>query len=333
MEVGGIARALSVGARCTVETRNGAELLAEVVGFRDETALLMPFGPLDGVGVGCKAWLIEQEPMVFPHPSWLGRVINAKGEAIDGKGPLHKGDKAYPLRAAPLSAHARKRVSGKVDLGIRAINIFLTCCLGQRMGIFAGSGIGKSILLSMLARNTIAEVSVIGLIGGRGRELQEFIEDDLGEQSLAKSVIVVATSDEPALMRRQSALLTLTVAEYFRDLDIDVLCLIDSVTRFAMAQREIGLSGGEPPASKGYTPSVFAELPRLLERAGPGTDVGTITGLFTVLVEGDDHNEPVADAVRGDPGRSYRAGPGHRRARPISGDQCVAQCFQDHAGM
>ena len=263
-------------------------------------ALLMPFGTLDGVGLGCRAELISSEPVIYPHRSWLGRVINAFGEPVDGKGPLLKGETSYAVRNQPPPAHVRQRVGGKVDLGVRSMNTFLTTCRGQRMGIFAGSGVGKSTLLSMMARHTEAEVSVIGLIGERGREAREFIEDDLGEQGMARSVVVVATSDEPPLVRRQAAYVMMSVAEYFRDRSADVLCLMDSVTRFAMAQREISLSAGEPPASKGYTPTVFAELPRLLERAGPGAEnQGSITGLFTVLVEGDDHNEPVADAVRG----------------------------------
>lgn len=304
VEVAGIQKQLSIGSRLRIQTRGGLSgktdsVISEVVGFKDDRALLMPFGSLDGIGMGCAATIVEDEAVVFPSKAWLGRVINAMGEPIDGKGPLPRGPVAMPLRAPPPAAHERGRVEGKIDLGVRAINTFTTCCRGQRMGIFAASGVGKSVLLSMLVRYTATDVAVIGLIGERGREVQEFVEDDLGPEGLARSVVVVATSDETALMRRQAAYLTLTLSEYFRDQDQDVLCLMDSVTRFAMAQREIGLSGGEPPASKGYTPTVFSELPKLLERAGPGPGKGSITGLFTVLVEGDDHNEPVADAVRG----------------------------------
>ncbi|RME64630.1 MAG: flagellar protein export ATPase FliI [Alphaproteobacteria bacterium] len=299
VEVAGAARSLAIGGRLEIESRSGRSLLGEVVGFRDACALVMPFASVEGVGVGCRAWLAAGEAMAYPSAAWLGRVVNAWGEPLDGKGPVPQGAVARPLRARPPRAHLRSRVAGKVDLGVRALNAFATCCRGQRMGIFAGSGVGKSVLLSMLARYTESDVAVIGLIGERGREVQEFIEDDLGREGLARSVVVVATSDESALMRRQAAYLTLSIAEHFRDEGQHVLCLIDSITRFAMAQREIGLAGGEPPTTKGYTPTVFTELPKLLERAGPGEGAGAITGLFTVLVEGDDHNEPIADAVRG----------------------------------
>ena len=299
VEVAGLDQALSVGGRCDLIARHGERVPCEAVGFRDGRAQLLPFASVDGIGLGCKAELTAEDPVIRPSAAWLGRVITALGEPIDGKGPLPQSAEAYRLRGTPPPAHSRQRVGGKMDLGVRALNSFLTCCRGQRMGIFAGSGVGKSVLLSMLARYTASDINVIGLIGERGREVQEWLEDDLGPEGLARSVVVVATSDESPLMRRQAAHMTLAISEYFRDQGQDVLCLMDSVTRFAMAMREIGLSAGEPPASKGYTPSVFAELPRLLERAGPGVDKGSITGLFTVLVDGDDHNEPIADAVRG----------------------------------
>lgn len=300
VEVSGIGQHLSIGSRMEVEARDHRFIPIEIVGFRHDTALAMPFGTLEGVGVGCKAIVTQSDPVVFPCNNWLGRVVNAFGEPIDGKGPIRSGTRPALLRAGPPAAHNRQRVGEKVDLGVRALNTFISCCRGQRMGIFAGSGVGKSVLLSMVARHSEADISVIGLIGERGREVQEFIEDDLGPDGLARSVVVVATSDESALMRRQAAYLTMSLAEHFRDGGADVMCLMDSVTRFAMAQREIGLAGGEPPTSKGYTPTVFTELPRLLERAGPGPNgAGNVTGLFTVLVEGDDHNEPIADAVRG----------------------------------
>ncbi|WP_439396600.1 flagellar protein export ATPase FliI [Bradyrhizobium sp. PMVTL-01] len=299
VEVAGPIHAMSVGARLVIETGANRSIPCEVIGFSGNNAVVMPFAGLDGVRRGCKAVIANTANQVRPCAAWLGRVVNALGEPIDGKGPLPQGSSPMPFRNTPPPAHSRKRVGSPLDLGVRAMNTFLTCCRGQRMGIFAGSGVGKSVLLSMLARNVDAAVSVIGLIGERGREVQEFLQDDLGEEGLARSVVVVATSDEPALMRRQAAYLTLAVAEYFRDEDQDVLCLMDSVTRFAMAQREIGLSAGEPPTAKGYTPTVFTELPKLLERAGPGLGEGAITAIFTVLVDGDDHNEPIADAVRG----------------------------------
>ncbi|MEI8145300.1 MAG: flagellar protein export ATPase FliI, partial [Alphaproteobacteria bacterium] len=298
VEAAGPIHAMSVGARVTVET-GSRPIPCEVVGFEGDRALLMPFAGLEGVRRGCRALVSLAPTVVRPSLGWLGRVVNAMGEPIDGKGPLPQGGAPVPFRADPPSAHSRRRVGAPLDLGVRALNTFLTCCRGQRMGIFAGSGVGKSVLLSMIAKNAESDVSVIGLIGERGREVQEFLQEDLGEEGLARSVVVVATSDEPALMRRQAAYLTLSIAEYFRDQEMQVMLMMDSVTRFAMAQREIGLSTGEPPTAKGYTPTVFSELPRLLERAGPGSGEGAITAIFTVLVDGDDHNEPVADAVRG----------------------------------
>jgi flagellum-specific ATP synthase len=300
VEVGGVEKELSIGDRCNLMPRGAEPVPCEVVGFREGHALVMPFKSLERVGLGCRAEVIPAQPAVFPSDKWLGRVINSMGEPIDGKGPLMQGEEHMLLRNKPPPAHDRKRLGSKLDLGVRAVNTFLSTCRGQRMGIFSGSGVGKSVLMSMLARYTEAEVSVIGLIGERGREVQEFLEDDLGPEGLKKSVVIVSTSDESPLMRRQGAYMTLAVAEYFRDQGRQVLCMIDSVTRFAMAQREIGLSAGEPPTSKGYPPTTFSELAKLLERAGPGLkDKGDITAFFSVLVEGDDHNEPISDAVRG----------------------------------
>lgn len=300
IEVVGPVRELRVGGRVMIEGSDGGHLAAEIIGFRDGHALCLPFGELSGVRMGCKAVFKRHDGSVNPSMAWLGRVINANGEPIDGMGPLARGAKSYPLRQSPLAAHDRVRVGDPLDLGVRTLNTFTTLCEGQRMGIFAGSGVGKSVLMSMLARNTNVDVSVIGLIGERGREVHEFIQEYLGEEGLKRAIVVVATSDEAALMRRQAAYISLSLSEYLRDEGLRVLCMMDSLTRFAMAQREIGLSIGEPPTAKGYPPTVFTELPRLLERAGPGTpSTGSITGLFTVLVEGDDHNEPIADAVRG----------------------------------
>lgn len=299
IEVAGPVGKMSLGGRLDIEIGPGNTVPCEVIGFAGEKTLAMPFGTVDGIRRGCQAFVRQAQPGVRPTAKWLGRVIDALGRPIDGGPPLPRGELLYPYRADPPSAHSRRRVGPPLDLGVKSLNAFLTCCTGQRMGIFAGSGVGKSVLLSMMARYAASDVTVIGLVGERGREVQEFLQDELGEEGLARSVVIVATSDEPALMRKQAAYLTLAVAEYFRDQGAQVLCLMDSVTRFAMAQREIGLAAGEPPTTKGYTPTVFAELPRLLERAGPGTGEGAITGLFTVLVEGGDHDEPVADAVRG----------------------------------
>ena len=302
---GGLTR-LPVGARADIERGRGlSPLPAEVVGFRETRALLMPFGPVEGVAPGAEIRIRPEGASVRPTSAWLGRIVNAFGEPIDGRGPLPQGRAAYPLRTPPPPAHARGRVGERLPTGVRCLDVFTTICRGQRMGVFAGSGVGKSVLLSMLARGAACDAVVVGLIGERGREVREFVEETLGEEGLKRAIVVVATSDEPALTRRQAAYMTMALAEFLRDQDHGVLCLMDSVTRFAMAQREIGLAAGEPPTTKGYTPTCFTELPKLLERAGPGpvrpdgTTAGPITGLFTVLVDGDDHNEPIADAVRG----------------------------------
>jgi len=299
IEVEGFLGAASIGARVALRTPEGP-VEAEVTGLDRGAALCLPFSDPHGIASGARVDLVSDQVSIRPSHAWLGRMVDGLGRPVDGKGPMAIGAEPRSMKAEPPAAAERGRVGHRIDTGVRALDLFAPLCLGQRLGLFAGSGVGKSVLLSMLARWTDCDVAVIGLIGERGREVKEFVEDDLGPDGLARSVVVVATSDAPALMRRQAAWTTLAIAEHFRDQGLNVLCLMDSVTRFAMAQREIGLANGEPPASKGYTPTVFAELPRLLERAGPGLHGhGSITGLFTVLVDGDDHNEPVADAVRG----------------------------------
>jgi len=296
---------LDIGARIEIETNSGL-LDGEIIGLSEGRALALPFGGLDGVKRGARVNFSGGGGSVRPSSAWLGRVVDALGRPIDGKGPIAQGGVSCALRVSPPPAPLRARLGAQVDFGVKALNAFAPARSGQRLGIFSGSGIGKSALLSMIARNTDCDVAVVALIGERGREVREFIEDNLGAEGLARSIVIVATSDEPALMRREAAFLALTVAEYFRDHAQNnagghVMCLMDSITRVAAAQREIGLAAGEPPTAKGYTPSVFSLLPKLLERAGPGeesTGAGAITGVFTVLVEGDDHEEPVADAAR-----------------------------------
>lgn len=303
VEAIGPPQAMSLGSRAFVETPQGLARL-EIVGFRDGRALMMPFDAVEGLRAGSVLIFEPSAPTISPSMSWLGRIIDAFGNAIDGKGVLSHGVESILIKGSPPPSQNRTRVGSRIETGVRAMDAFCAICRGQRMGIFAGSGVGKSVLMSMLAKGADTDVIVIGLIGERGREVREFIEDSLGEEGLRRSVLVVATSDESSLKRRQAAYTTMAVAEYFRDQGKQVFCLMDSVTRFAMAQREIGLAAGEPPTTKGYTPTVFAELPKLLERSGPGVPLedgrsGSITGLFTVLVDGGDHDEPVADAVRG----------------------------------
>ncbi len=310
VELAGLDGHVAVGDRIMLHPRGEKPVPAEIVGFRNGRASAMVYGPLDGLGPGSVAELdiggsdAARGGSLAVSDRWLGRVIDPLGRPLDGKGPLPCGSRPRPVRAAPPDATGRARLGPRLDLGVRVLNSFTTCRTGQRLGLFAGSGVGKSTLLSMLARHTDCDVAVISLVGERGREVREFLEDDLGEAGLARSVVVIATSDTPPLMRREAAYAAMAVAEHFRDEGKSVLLLMDSVTRFCLALREIGLSAGEPPATRGYPPSVFAELPRMLERAGPGPTLvdrpaGQITALFTVLVEGDDHNEPVADAVRG----------------------------------
>jgi flagellum-specific ATP synthase len=289
----------SIGDLCDIYSQNNKRSIkAEVVGFKDNKILLMPLGELRGIKPGDKIIKRENKPNIKTGEGLLGRVIDGLGEPIDHKGPLYEVEDEYPVYSEPINPLKRKRIAEPLDLGIRTINGLLTCGKGQRIGILSGTGVGKSVLMSMMARNTEADINVIGLIGERGREVKDFIERDLREEGLKRSIVVAATSDQPPLVRMRGAFIATAIAEYFRDKGKDVLLMFDSITRFAMAQREIGLSIGEPPTTKGYPPSVFAILPKLLERGGAKEGMGSITGLYTVLVEGDDLSEPISDAVR-----------------------------------
>ncbi len=288
---------LSVGNVChIIPDDKGEEVAAEVVGFRDGSLLFMPYGEMRGVRPGSLVRNSSMPPLFPVGQSLLGRVLDAFGKPLDGKDPVAP-ESMVPIYASPPSPLSRPRIDETLDVGVRAINSLLTLGKGQRVGIMAGSGVGKSTLMGMMARYTSAQVNVFALIGERGREVLEFMEKDLGPEGMARSVVIVATSDQSALIRQRAAYAATAVAEYFRDLGLDVLLMMDSVTRFAMAGREVGLAIGEPPTTKGYTPTVFAQLPKLLERAGR-SEKGTITGIYTVLVDGDDFNEPIADAVR-----------------------------------
>ncbi len=286
-----------MGEVCRILPDGEAPVLAEVVGFRNERLLLMPLGPMGGIKPGSRIIGTGRPFMVPVGLELQGRILDGLGQPIDSRGPL--GNKLkVPMDRPPPNPLQRRRIDRAMPMGVRTLDSLLTVGIGQRLGIFAGSGVGKSTLLGMIARNAKADINVIGLIGERGREVREFIEKDLGPEGMARSVVVCATSDTPALVRLKGAFVATAIAEAYRDMGANVMLMMDSVTRFAMAQREVGLATGEPPATKGYTPSVFALLPRLLERAGMGTE-GSITALYTVLVDADDFNEPISDAVRG----------------------------------
>lgn len=296
--VEGYCPAASVGTLCEITPLSqSGPVLAEVVGFRDGLALLMPLGELRGLGPGSLIRVIRSSATMGVGDALLGRVVDAMGNPIDGL-PQPVFEKEMPVYALPPGPMERSKICQPLDLGVRAINGLLTCGQGQRLGIMAGSGVGKSVLLGTMAKHSRSDINVIALIGERGREVREFIERDLGEEGLARSVVLVATSDQSPLLRMRGAFVATTLAEYFCQQGHNVLLMMDSVTRFAMAMREVGLAIGEPPTTKGYTPSVFATLPKLLERAGSFKKQGSITGLYTVLVEGDDMNEPIADSVR-----------------------------------
>lgn len=294
----GIGPLSAIGDLCHIRIKGEERpILAEIVGFKDNKILLMPIGNTQGVEPGCQIIPLGCPSQVQVSSQLLGRILDGLGNPIDQKGPIPV-ERSYPLYAEPPDPLFRQRISEALDVGVKAINALLTLGKGQRIAIFSGSGVGKSILLGMMARHTSAQVNVVALIGERGREVRDFIEKDLGEEGLKRSVVIVATSDQHPLIRMRGAYLATAIAEYFRDKGKNVLLMMDSITRFAMASREVGLAIGEPPTSKGYTPSVFAQLPKLLERIGMTKDQGSITGIYNVLVEGDDIHDPIADAIR-----------------------------------
>lgn len=288
---------LGIGSLCSIFSDHGQEIKAEVIGFKGEKALFMPYGDIRGISLGSRIIPISDSPVVGVSEKMLGRVLDGMGQPIDGKGPIEY-KKEYNLYGKPLGPMDREQIKEPLDVGVAAINSMLTLGKGQRVGIMAGSGVGKSVLMGMMTKHTSADVIVIGLIGERGREVKDFLNDTLGEEGLRRAVVVAATSDSPPLVRIRGAYLATTIAEYFRDQGKDVLLMVDSITRFAMSSRDVGLAAGEPPTSRGYTPSFFIQIPILLERAGNMENGGSITGIYTVLVEGDDLNDPVGDTVR-----------------------------------
>jgi flagellum-specific ATP synthase len=288
---------LGIGSLCSIVNDQGEKIMAEVVGFKKEEALFMPYGDIRGISPGSKVVPVASAQMIGVSDSMLGRVIDGMGNPIDGRGPIES-DLSYNLYGKPIGPMLRQPIKEPLDVGVAAINSMVTLGKGQRMAIMAGSGVGKSVLMGMMTKHTRADVVVIGLIGERGREVKDFIENILGDQGLERAVVVAATSDSPPLVRIRGAYLATTIAEYFRDQGKDVLLMMDSITRFAMSSRDVGLAAGEPPTSRGYTPSFFVQIPVLLERAGNVENAGSITGIYTVLVEGDDLNDPVGDTVR-----------------------------------
>lgn len=288
---------MGIGGLCRIMKDDGKSIMAEVVGFRGNRVLLMPYGETRGIRAGSRVTLMQSNPFAFVGDAFLGRVIDGMGNPIDGLGPV-KPDAEYSLYGSPINPLERRQIHEPLDVGVAAINAMIPLGRGQRIAIMAGSGVGKSMLMGMMAKHTTADVSVIGLIGERGREVKDFVESNLGPEGLKNAVVVAATSDTPPLVRMRGAYLATTISEYFRDQGKDVLLIIDSITRFAMSSRDVGLAAGEPPTSRGYTPSFFVQIPILLERAGAVQGKGSITGIYTVLVEGDDLNDPVGDTVR-----------------------------------